>query len=63
MQVEEIVPAGELDPEAIHVPGVYVHRVYKAASLQKRIEVCSVGPVSRTVAEADDFETPPLCRK
>eukprot|EP00047_Mylnosiga_fluctuans_P002162 m.223410 g.223410 ORF g.223410 m.223410 type:complete len:508 (-) comp10923_c0_seq1:67-1590(-) len=37
-EVEEIVPAGTLDPDFVHVPGVYVHRVYKAAKLEKRIE-------------------------
>lgn len=29
-EVEEIVEAGQLDPESIHVPGVFVHRIYKA---------------------------------
>jgi len=37
-EVEEIVEVGELDPEAIHVPSVYVQRVIKAPSLEKRIE-------------------------
>ena len=26
-EVEELVPAGELDPDAIHTPGIYVHRI------------------------------------
>lgn len=29
-EVEEIVPAGSLDPDYIHVPGVYVDRIYQA---------------------------------
>jgi len=37
-EVEEIVEVGELDAEAIHVPSVYVQRVFKAPSLEKRIE-------------------------
>ena len=37
-EVEEIVEVGELDAEAIHVPSVYVQRVIKAPSLEKRIE-------------------------
>ncbi len=37
-QVEEIVPVGSLDPDFIHVPGVFVQRIYKATTMQKRIE-------------------------
>jgi 3-oxoacid CoA-transferase subunit A len=37
-EVEEIVELGELDPDQIHTPGVYVQRVFKAPSLEKRIE-------------------------
>jgi 3-oxoacid CoA-transferase subunit A len=37
-EVEEIVPAGELDPDGIHVPGIYVHRVFKGEKFEKRIE-------------------------
>ncbi len=37
-EVEEIVPLGELDPDEIHTPGVYVQRIFKAPSLEKRIE-------------------------
>lgn len=37
-EVEEIVDLGELDPDHIHTPGIYVQRVFKAPSLQKRIE-------------------------
>jgi len=28
-EVEELVPAGELDPDLIHLPGIYVHRLLK----------------------------------
>ena len=37
-EVEEIVPVGELDPDQIHVPAVYVQRIFKAPKLEKRIE-------------------------
>lgn len=37
-EVEEIVPVGELDPDQIHTPGVFVQRIIKAPSLEKRIE-------------------------
>ena len=36
-EVEELVPVGELDPDQIHTPGVYVHRIV-VAPRQKRIE-------------------------
>lgn len=38
VEVEEIVPLGELDPDQIHTPGVFVQRVFKAPHLEKRIE-------------------------
>lgn len=37
-EVEEIVPVGTLDPEAIHTPGIYVDRVIKSTINEKRIE-------------------------
>jgi 3-oxoacid CoA-transferase subunit A len=43
-EVEEIVPTGSLDPDAIHLPGIYVHRIIKGEH-EKRIE-------QRTVREA-----------
>ena len=36
-EVEEIVPTGSLDPDAIHLPGIYVHRLFKGTH-EKRIE-------------------------
>lgn len=30
VEVEEIVENGEIDPDQIHVPGVYVHRIFKS---------------------------------
>ena len=37
-EVEHLVPAGELDPNAIHVPGIYVHRIFQGEKYEKRIE-------------------------
>jgi 3-oxoacid CoA-transferase subunit A len=37
-EVEELVPAGELDPNQIHTPGIYVHRVFQGTNYEKRIE-------------------------
>ncbi|GAA8540899.1 succinyl-CoA--3-ketoacid CoA transferase subunit A [Helicobacter pylori] len=37
-EVEEIVPAGELDPDEIHLPGIYVQHIYKGEKFEKRIE-------------------------
>lgn len=37
-EVEELVEPGDLDPDHIHVPGVYVHRVFEGRDYEKRIE-------------------------
>ena len=37
-EVEELVEPGELDPNYIHVPGVYVQRIFQGADYEKRIE-------------------------
>lgn len=44
-EVEELVPAGELDPNEIHTPGIYVQRIFEGVNYEKRIE-------QRTVKEA-----------
>src|SRR6478752_5693058 len=38
VEVEEIVPVGSLDPEAIHTPGIYVDRIIKSTINEKKIE-------------------------
>ena len=45
VEVEEIVPTGTFDPDAVHLPGIYVHRLVLNAKPEKRIE-------KRTVREA-----------
>ncbi len=37
-EVEELVPAGELDPNQVHTPGIYVHRIFQGKHYEKRIE-------------------------
>lgn len=37
-EVEHLVPAGELNPDHIHTPGIYVHRVFQGSQYEKRIE-------------------------
>jgi len=37
-EVEQLVEPGELDPDNIHVPGIYVHRIFEGSSYEKRIE-------------------------
>jgi len=37
-EVEELVAAGELDPNEIHTPGIYVQRIFKGEKFEKRIE-------------------------
>jgi 3-oxoacid CoA-transferase subunit A len=45
-EVEELVPAGELDPNQIHTPGIYIHRIFQGEKFEKRIE-------QRTVRKAN----------
>ena len=37
-EVEQLFPAGELDPDCIHTPGIYVHRIFQGVNYEKRIE-------------------------
>jgi 3-oxoacid CoA-transferase subunit A len=47
-EVEELVPGGTLDPNAIHVPGIFVHRIVQGAHYEKRIEQRTVRPKKTT---------------
>src|SRR6186713_3030594 len=38
VEVEELVQPGELDPDQIHVAGIYVHRIFQGGGYEKRIE-------------------------
>ena len=37
-EVEELVPAGELDPNQIHIPGIFIQRIFEGKNYEKRIE-------------------------
>jgi len=37
-EVEELVSPGELDPNQIHTPGIFVQRIFKGSNYEKRIE-------------------------
>jgi 3-oxoacid CoA-transferase subunit A len=37
-EVEHLVPAGEIDPDHVHTPGIYVHRIFQGSDYTKRIE-------------------------
>ncbi|RAV28286.1 CoA transferase subunit A [Sinomicrobium soli] len=37
-EVEELVPAGTLDPDIIHIPGIFVQRIFQGENYEKRIE-------------------------
>jgi 3-oxoacid CoA-transferase subunit A len=41
-EVEELVEVGELDPDQIHTPGIYVHRIFQGEKYEKRIEQVTV---------------------
>ena len=43
-EVEVIVPTGEIDPDAIHLPGIYVHRIVHNPTPEKRIEQRTTRP-------------------
>ena len=45
-EVEELVPAGELDPNQIHVPGIFVQRIFQGKNYEKRIEQLTVRKVN-----------------
>lgn len=37
-EVEHLVPAGEIEPDQVHVPGIYVKKIFQGKNYQKRIE-------------------------
>ena len=51
-EVEILVPVGELDPNGIHVPGIYVNRIFQGSHYQKRIEQRTISnPLINTVSD------------
>ena len=45
-EVEELVPVGNLDPNQIHIPGIFVQRIVKGENYEKRIEQLTLSPGS-----------------
>lgn len=45
-EVEELVPLGQLDPNEVHVAGIFVHRIFEGSNYEKRIEQRTVRPKS-----------------
>jgi len=43
-EVEKLVPAGTLDPNQIHIPGIFVQRIFQGEKYEKRIEQRTVTP-------------------
>jgi 3-oxoacid CoA-transferase subunit A len=37
-EVEELVEPGQIDPDHVHTPGIYVHRLFQGVGYEKRIE-------------------------
>ncbi|SFW29786.1 3-oxoacid CoA-transferase subunit A [Sinomicrobium oceani] len=37
-EVEELVPVGELEPDQVHIPGIFVQRIFRGEHYEKRIE-------------------------
>jgi len=47
-EVEHLVEAGEIDPDHVHTPGIYVQRIVQVPNPEKRIEQRTVRPVRQT---------------
>ena len=55
VEVEEIVETGSFDPDAVHLPGIYVHRIVLNPNPEKRIEKRTVSaalPAAKAAQEA-----------
>jgi 3-oxoacid CoA-transferase A subunit len=47
VEVEELVPVGSIDPDQVHLPGIYVQRIFQGKNYQKRIEKRTVRNASQ----------------
>jgi 3-oxoacid CoA-transferase subunit A len=45
-EVEELVEVGQIDPDDVHTPGIYVKRIFKGTNYEKRIEKRTVRKAS-----------------
>jgi len=48
-EVEELVQPGELDPNDIHTPGIYIHRIFQGQNYEKRIEQRTVRKLNKQI--------------
>jgi 3-oxoacid CoA-transferase subunit A len=46
-EVEHLVQPGEIDPDDVHVAGIYVHKIFQGVNYEKRIEKRSVKIVNK----------------
>ena len=46
VEVEHLVEVGDIDPDAVHLPGIYVHRIVVNAHPEKRIEKRTTRPAA-----------------
>lgn len=53
VEVEEIVPIGSIDPEQVHIPSIYVHRIIQGSNYEKRIERLKTTSTSSTNSGAE----------
>lgn len=53
VEVEEIVPIGSIDPEQVHIPSIYVHRIIQGSNYEKRIERLKTTSTSSTSSGAE----------
>jgi 3-oxoacid CoA-transferase subunit A len=52
-EVEELVEAGQIDPDHVHTPGIYVSRIFQGAVFEKRIERTTTRPRSAAAAGSE----------
>lgn len=56
VEVEEIVEVGQMEPDQVHLPGIYVHRIVLNASPEKRIEKRTISAAAHSVPAATGDE-------
>jgi 3-oxoacid CoA-transferase len=59
-EVEEIVEAGAIPPDQVHLPGIYVHRLFKGENYEKRIERLTLSTSSTSTSKTGAKNVPPL---
>ena len=54
VEVEHLVPVGDLDPDQVHTPGVYVDRILQGAVFERRIERVTTRPRAETALAGEE---------